>query len=105
MGRVYIVECHLQLEVYFTRAGKLPQECLHIRNCVLEAMRLTEERLRIAEGSITKVDCFLCSCEEDSALIHHVGEYSCELEGIVCEKTEEIFPCDEKCLHWIPPGI
>ena len=105
LGRVYIVECHLQLEVYFTRAGKLPQECLHIRNCVLEAMRLTEERLHIAEGSITKVDCFLCSCEEGSAHIHHVGEYSCELEGIVCEKTEEIFPCDEKCLHWIPPGI
>ena len=105
LGRVYIVECHLQLEVYFTRARKLPQECLHIRNCILEAMRLTEERLCIAEGSITKVDCFLCSCEEDSAHIHHVGEYSCELEGIVCEKTEEIFPCNEQCLHWIPPGI
>ena len=104
LGRVYIVECHLQLEVYFTFAEMRPKECLHIRNCILEAMRLTEERLRITEQSITKVDCFLCFCEKRSVNISHVGEYSCELEGLVCEKTEEFSPCNDKCLHWIPQG-
>ena len=104
LGRVYIVECHLQLEVYFTFAAMWPKECLHIRNCILEAMRLTEEHLRITEGSITKVDCFLCFCEKHSAHISHVGEYSCELKGVICEKTGEFSSCNDKCLHWIPQG-
>ena len=105
LGSVYIVERHLQLEVYVEHFELVSSECLHIRNCVLEAMCLTEEQLHITKGSITKVDCFLYSCGEGSSHHSNVGVYSCKLRGVKCEETRKIYPCSTKCLHWIPPGI
>ena len=105
LGRVFLLERHLQLEVYFTSAEELPQECLQIRNRILDAMHLTEKRLRYKEESITKVDCFLCSCEKSSIHINHVGEYNRTLKKVVCEKTKKKYSCNDfNCLHWIPKG-
>ena len=110
-GRVYIVERHLQLEVYYSFSKLFPyeNECLAIRNRILKAMHLTEEKLHIAEDFITKVDCFLCHCgatstdhsDVDGANCSHVGEYLYDLNNAVCEITEK--PCNEKsrCSLWI----
>ena len=100
-GRVYFVERHLQLEVYYTYSKRYPNECFAIRNRVLEAMHLTEKRLCIAENFITKVDCFLCHCGVGSADRSHVGEYFHDLNYAICENTDE--SCNEKsqCSLWI----
>ena len=105
-GRVYFVERHLQLEVYYTYSKRYSKECFAIRNRILEAMNLTEKRLCITENFITKVDCFLCHCGVDSADHSHVGEYFHDLNYAICEKTDE--RCNEKsqCSLWIStPGI
>ena len=111
-GRVYIVECHLQLEVYYSLSELFPNECLTIRNYVLEAMRLTEEKLHVTKDFITKVDCFLCHCgansadhsDGDSTDGSHVGEYLHDLKNAICEITENV--CNEKsrCSLWISPS-
>ena len=98
-GMVYIVERHLELEVYFTFSERLPQECAVIRDCVQKAMSLTEERLQIQEHAITKVDCFLCFCADDSS--RHICVYNRYSKIAECENGEEC--CDLKPHHlvWI----
>ena len=111
-GRVYIVERHLQLEVYYSFSNLFRNECLIIRNRILEAMLLTEEKLRVTKDFISKVDCFLCHCgatsadhsDVDSTDCSHVGEYLHDLNNAICEITEK--PCNEKsrCSLWISPS-
>ena len=89
-GFVYLIERHLQLEIYFTCFEQLPEYCATIRKHVLESIRLTEEKLHIiqeGEGAITKVDSFLCSCGKGSA--HHTCAYN-SFSGILeCTESEE----------------
>ena len=89
-GFVYLIERHLQLEIYFSLYEQLPQDRASIRDYVLESIRLTEEKLHIieeGEGAITKVDSFLCSCGKGSA--HHTCAYN-PLSGILeCTESEE----------------
>ena len=42
-GFVYLIERHLQLEIYFSFYEQLLRECATIRNLVLESIRLTEK--------------------------------------------------------------
>ena len=79
------MERHLQLEVHYSCCDQLQQECAIIRNHVLESIRLTEEKLHIREGAITKVDSFLCSCGEGRA--HHICAYNPETHIVECEVT------------------
>ena len=67
------------------------QECEIIRNHVLESIRLTEEKLHIREGAITKVDSFLCSCGKGRA--HHICAYNPETHIVECEVTRECCVC------------
>ena len=89
-GFVYLIERHLQLEIYFSLYGQLPQDCATIRDYILESIRLTEEKLHIiqeGEGAITKADSFLCSCGKGSA--HHTCAYN-PLSGILeCTESED----------------
>ena len=102
-GSVYIVEYHLQLEVYFTYCDKLPRDCAVIRSSVLKAIFLTEEKLRITEVAITKVDSFLCSCDEKSNA-RHVCIYN-DSSGIVeCEVTGRSCNLEPQNLLWIKPS-
>ena len=86
-GKVYIVERHLQLEIYFTLCEEFADECMVIRESILKAIFLTEERLRITDNAITKVDSFLCSCDENS---HYVCIYNVEMRIAVCEVTDDV---------------
>ena len=98
---VYIVECHLQLEVYFSRCQtkNYTVDCSVIREVVLEAMVKTDERLRI---SVDKIDCFLCSCGKDSS--RHFCTYT--RSNVVCEKnTNEPLELNDKQRIWISPGM
>ena len=102
---MYLIERHLQLEIYFSCFEDLPQDCATIRDLVLKSIRLTEKKLHIiqeGEGAITKVDSFLCSCGKGSA--HHTCTYN-SLSGILeCEETEETgkrCKLNPKHLHWL----
>ena len=88
-GFVYLIERHLQLEIYFTLCKQLPQDCATIRDHVLKSISLTEEKLHIiqeGEGAITKVDSFLCSCGKGSA--HHTCAYN-PLSRMECTESED----------------
>ena len=102
-GSVYIVEYHLQLEVYFTHCDELPGDCADIRSTVQEAMLLTEERLRITQCAITKIDSFLCSCDEKSNA-RHVCIYNNSSGIIECEVTGQSCNLEFQNLLWIKPS-
>ena len=103
-GHVYLIERHLQLEIYFSWFGQLPKDCTIIRDLVLKSIKLTEEKLHIiqeGEGAITKVDSFLCSCGKGSA--HHTCAYN-PLSGILeCEagETRESCKLDSRHMLWL----
>ena len=88
-GVVCLVERHLQLEVHYSFSDQLQQECTNIRNHVLKSIRLTEEKLHIREGAITKVDSFLCSCGEGSRA-QHICAYNPETQIVECEETRKM---------------
>ena len=99
---VYIVECHLQLEVYFSRCltKGCTIDCSVIREVVLEAMVKTNKRLRI---SIDNINCFLCSCGKDSS--RHFCTYDTG-SNVVCEKNpNEPLELNDKQRIWISPGM
>ena len=98
-GVVCLVEHHLQLEVHYSCCDQLQQEYAIIRNHVLESIRLTEEKLHIREGAITKVDSFLCSCGEGRA--HHICAYNPETHIVECEVTREVFVLERQHQLWL----
>ena len=98
-GVVCLVERHLQLEVHYSCCDQLQQECVIIRNHVLESIRLTEEKLHIREGAITKVDSFLCSCGEGRA--HHICAYNPETHIVECEVTRKVFVLEHQHQLWL----
>ena len=101
-GVVCLVERHLQLEVHYScciEPTNLREECKIIRNHVLESIRLTEEKLLIREGAITKVDSFLCSCGEGRA--HHICAYNPETHIVECEVTREVFVLEPQHQLWL----
>ena len=100
-GDVCLVERHLQLEVHYSGYDheRLQQECAIIRNHILESIRLTEEKLHIREGAITKVDSFLCSCGEGRA--HHICAYNPETHIVECEETREVFVLEPQHQLWL----
>ena len=101
LGDVYLIERHLQLEIYFSGFKQLSQDCMTIRDLVLKSIKLTEEKLHIIQGAITKVDSFLCSCGKGSA--HHTCAYN-PLSGILeCEEKEigESCKLDSSHMLWL----
>ena len=96
---VCLVERHLQLEVHYSCCDQLRQECEIIRNHVLESIRLTEEKLHIREGAITKVDSFLCSCGKGRA--HHICAYNPETHIVECEVTREVSVLERQHQLWL----
>ena len=98
-GVVCLVERHLQLEVHYSCCDQLQQECAIIRNHVLESIRLTEDKLHIREGAITKVDSFLCSCGEGRA--HHICAYNPETHIVECEVTREVSVLERQHQLWL----
>ena len=99
-GVVCLVERHLQLEVYYSCCKQLQQECAIIRSQVLESIRLTEEKLHIREGAITKVDSFLCSCGEGSRA-QHICAYNPDTQIVECEETREVFGLEAQHQLWL----
>ena len=100
-GVVCLVERHLQIEVHYSCYDQLEQECTNIRNHVLESIRLSEEKLHIREGTIIKVDSFLCPCGEGSRA-QHICAYNPETAQIVeCEETRKVFALEAHHRLWL----
>ena len=100
---VYIVERHLELEVYSSCClGKDYTECSVIRNFVRKAMLKTDERLRIF---INKIDCFLCSCGKYSS--RHFCTYHTQSNVVIlCEKNPNVpLELNDKQKIWISSGV
>ena len=101
-GTVFLVERHLQLEVYYSLADDHPDDCSTIRCLILQSMQQTQKELHIREDAITIVDSFLCSCGEGSA--HHVCTYKPDKRiGVCCEKGTEC-DLDTPHLRWLSSG-
>ena len=102
-GDVCLVERHLQLEVHYSGYDheRLQQECAIIRNHVLESICLTEKKLHIREGAITKVDSFLCSCGEGMA--RHICAYNPETHIVECTEleTRKVFDLEPQHQLWL----
>ena len=101
-GYVYLIERHLQLEIYFSFCKQLSQDCTTIRNHVLESIRLTEEKLHIIQegkSAIIKVDSFLCSCGKGSA--HHTCAYNADSGILECEETGELCILSTQHSRWL----
>ena len=106
-GKVYIIERYPQLEVVY----ELPQFCLIIHDCVLNAMSLTEERLClnkcsyehkqecVCEGVIDKIDSFLCPCENSGG--RHLCTYNHQSKIAVCAKTNKPQHLELTHLCWL----
>ena len=101
-GNVYILDRNLQLEIYFTLCEKMAGECTVIRDSIQKAMSLTDKKLCITEDAITKVDSFLCTCEEQS---HHICIYNDDSEIAQCEITDDICTLEPQQLQWIKSGM
>ena len=113
--RICIIECHLQLEFYFSGGYKFRTEFSNIRQCILEAIFMTEKNLQIAD-TVKRLDCFLCTCGKDysssSALdckaVHVCVCYYDQEKGYyaVCEESHQSRDVDPKCLFWMKaPGM
>ena len=72
---------------------------MHLEGHVLESIRLTEEKLQIREGAITKVDSFLCSCGEGST--QHICAYNPMTHIVECEVTREVFVLERQHQLWL----
>ena len=106
-GKVYIIERYPQLEVVY----EWPQFCLIIHDCVLNAMYLTEERLRlnkcscenerqcVCEGVINKIDSFLCLCGMGGG--RHLCTYNHQSKIAVCAKTNKPQHLEPTHLCWL----
>ena len=110
-GIVYITECYPRLEIFYTLPNKLPHVCLIIRDCVLNAMSLTEERLRLSkcsckhelecvcEGVINKIDSFLCECGNGGP--RHLCNYNHQSKFAECVETGKSQDLGPSQLCWI----
>ena len=110
-GIVYITECYPRLEIFYTLPNKLPQVCLIIRDCVLNAMSMTEERLCLSkcsckhelecvcEGVINKIDSFLCKCGNGAP--RHLCTYNHQSKFAECVETGESQDLGPSQLCWI----
>ena len=79
----------------------LSQECVNIRNLILESIRLTEEKLQIKKDAITKVDCFLCFCSGESD--DHVCTYNTLTKTFVecIKRPGKVFKLESRHLKWL----
>ena len=105
IGYVYIVECHMELEVYFSccRTEDYTNYCSVIRECVLEAMVKTDKRLRIDKLAIKKIDCFWCFCGKGSS--RHLCTYT-GLNYVECEvDPNQPLKLNDMQMIWINPGM
>ena len=110
-GSVFVVDQNLQLEIFYTCCKDLPQNCQFIRDCVLNAMSLAEERLHITRCSgecelececkdvITKVDSFLCPCMNGED--RHICTYNHRSEIAECVKSFKSLKLESGYLCWI----
>ena len=97
-GFIFLIERHLQLEVHYSG---LDEQCVTIRDHVLESICLTEEKLHLiqeGEGAITKVDSFRCYCDKGSA---HFCIYKPSSGRVQCEKTGMLYELDPQHLLWL----
>ena len=61
---------------------------------------MTEEKLHIREGAITKVDSFLCSCGEGSRA-QHICAYNPETQIVNVRRQEEVFVLEAHHQLWL----
>ena len=79
-GTVYLVERHLQLEVYYSHSEIRPKRFSDIKDFVLQSMQQTQEELRIRDDAVIL---FLCSCGDHTFCTYDIPG---DINGKCCEK-------------------
>ena len=79
-GTVYLVERHMQLEVYYSHAKSHPKRFSAIKVFVLKSMQKTQKELRIRDDAFI---IFLCSCGKNTGCTYELPN---DINGKCCEK-------------------
>ena len=96
-GHVYLIERDHQIEINYSGAELLPGQCSIIRSTIMAALVEVEEKLHFVPDILIKEDVFLCSCNGP----RHFCIYNPHSKILVCEKTKEPHPLNQKQRHWI----
>ena len=79
-GTVYLVERHMQLEVYYSHAKSHPNRFSAIKAFVLKSMQQTQEEIRIRDDAVT---IFLCSCGKNTDCTYELPD---DINAECCER-------------------
>ena len=79
-GTVYLVERHMQLEVYYSHAKSHPKRFSAIKAFVLKSMQKTQKELRIRDDAVI---IFLCSCGKNTGCTYELPD---DINAECCEK-------------------
>ena len=97
-GHVYLIERDHQVEINYSCAELLPEECSVIRSAIMAALVEVEEKLHFVRDILIKEDVFVCSCNEPR---RHFCTYNPHSNIVVCERTKEPRPLNQQQQHWI----
>ena len=106
-GYIHFIQHVHQIEVYFSQCEAQPHKCQAIRILVLEAIKITEEKLNIPPGMLVKNDAFLCPCEENNNGHVYVFNTDIDTKKAQCEKSEEYHELTPSQQRWMdePEGV
>ena len=97
-SHVYLIERDHQVEINYSGAELLPEQCSIIRSKIMAALVEVEEKLHFVPDILTKEDMFVCSCNEPC---RHFCTYNPHSNIIVCERTKKPHTLDQQQQHWI----
>ena len=105
-GFIHFIQRVNQIEVYFSLCEEDQlHKCHAIRSDVLEATKITEEKLNIPPEILVINDAFLCPCEENSK--RHVYVYTSCMKKAQCEESGEYHELTLSQQRWMdePQGV
>lgn len=102
-GFIHLIERPNYLEVHFSLATEMPQECFNIRNAICKAADSAEKSLCFSSAVIEKEDAFFCFCNGHElhfcAVTNHL-----QSQRLICDKTRNSLQLSKLQYHWLLPA-
>ena len=98
-GHVYLIERDHQIEINYSCAELLPEQCSIIRSTIMAALSEVEEKLHFVADILIKEDVFLCSCRNEPA--GHYCTYNPHSNIVVCDRTKQPHTLNQQQQYWI----
>lgn len=101
-GFIHLIERPNYLEVHFSLATEMPQECFNIRNAIRKAADSAEKSLCFSSALIEKEDAFFCFCNGHELHFCAVtNQLQSQSERLICDKTRNAFQLSKIQCHWL----